>query len=592
MDTSEIKREANVLYKEILPVLQLGREFERFLLTDVAKVVLICGRSNSDITANELLGFLVFHALVKQNKDTLKDVLERWETSQDVRRKYEKETVKILLELKAEFGDENSLVLPSLLNQQDEDKGTRLLDKTVNSIYRFAQVIVKADGQITMEEMQALSTVWQLLHTYTLSDPVKTQIAQVSSQPSTPNSAQTAHTPTQEGLDAVLDELNQLVGMTNIKEEVKTLTNFLKVQKVRQERGLATTSVALHSVFSGPPGTGKTTVARLMSRIFKELGFLEKGHLVETDRAGLVADYIGGTSKKVDEKVTAALDGVLFIDEAYALVPEDSARDFGQEAVDVLLKRMEDHRKRLVVIAAGYTDEMLRFVESNPGLKSRFNRYFYFQDYTPDELVAIFDKMCESSHFHPTEEANQKLRVLLTGLYEQRDRTFGNARLVRNLFEKAIERQANRLAVINTLTDEILTTILPEDIPEPETTDTDPSPTNSEPRPQPSESSAESEMKPATSVLNPEEWTRQFTDLLNQSLNPIGTIAKVRLQAHILKILFEDNPAPDAPEMAALTVSLLKRSPIEGIARIQLYGKLPGDEFPDWAQEFDLQEGG
>jgi hypothetical protein len=573
VDTSEIRREANTLYADMQPILQMGKAFEQILLTDVARIVLLCGQSNNDISANELLGFLVFYALVKQDKEMLNALMNRWDISRDVRIRYQKEAVQVLLELRGAIAESQALVLPSILKQQDEEKGTNVLNPTVNAMYRFAQAVVKADGQITMEEMAALSQVWQMLHTYT-TPKLPTQPPAAPPAPTSPLPSPPSTPPSAAGLEAVMDELHQLIGMDNIKEEVKTLTNFLKVQKVREERGLATTSISLHSIFSGPPGTGKTTVARLVSRIFKELGFLEKGNLVETDRAGLVADYIGGTSKKVDEKVTAALDGVLFIDEAYALTPKDSSRDFGQEAVDTLLKRMEDYRKRLVVIAAGYTDEMERFVESNPGLKSRFNRYFYFNNYTPAELVAIFNKMCRDSHFHPTEAANETLKTLLTGLYEQRDRTFGNARLVRNLFEKTIERQANRLAVMNDLTDEILTTILPEDIPAVETV----VPVAAEPTP-----------AVATSTQDRDRWLDQFTAAMNESLQPLGTIAKARWQGDRLQILFIDEPAPEATTMASMTVMLLKRSPIEGITRIQLYGKLPPEEFPEWSQEFDLQ---
>jgi len=269
----------------------------------------------------------------------------------------------------------------------------------------------------------------------------------------------------QETLDDVLAELHALIGMENIKEEIDTLINFLKVQKIRKERGLSTTSVSLHMVLTGPPGTGKTTVARLIGRIYKQLGFLEKGHLVETDRAGLVAGYTGQTAIKVDEKVQEALDGVLFIDEAYALKPEGSTgNDFGQEAIDTILKRMEDYRKRLVVVIAGYQDEMDYFLEANPGLKSRFNRYFEFLHYQPQELTAIFELFCEKGNYTLTDDAKEKLTNLFTSAYDTKDDTFGNGRFARNLFEKMMEQHANRIANITPLTDLLLTTIEAEDI--------------------------------------------------------------------------------------------------------------------------------
>lgn len=454
MNTREIKKEANFFYKAILPLLEMGGQFESFVLTDLATIVTICGRSNGELTSNELLAFLTAYALIKQDKEKLNIIINSWDVAREIRSDSEKLAVKLLLELTEKSRGSDRLILPSVLNRLDEEKGSNLLDKTVNAIYRFSQVVIKADGKVTGAEMEGLSLIWRLLHTYE-------SIAKTETETKFPAKFSTTSTPS----DDPLNDLNALIGMENVKSEVRTLTNFLKVQKVRSQRGLATTPVSLHAVFCGPPGTGKTTVARLMGKIYKDLGFLEKGHLVETDRAGMVASHIGGTAEKVDELVKAALDGVLFVDEAYALKPPDADRDFGQEAIDTLLKRMEDYRQRLVVIVAGYPDEMMTFIESNPGLKSRFNRYFYFNDYTPEELLKIFEKLCKESHFELTSQAREVLKTRFETLYNHRDRTFGNARLARNLFEKIIEQQANRLAAIAHLTDEILTTIQPEDIP-------------------------------------------------------------------------------------------------------------------------------
>jgi AAA+ superfamily predicted ATPase len=271
----------------------------------------------------------------------------------------------------------------------------------------------------------------------------------------------------QAALDEMLADLNQLVGMENIKQEINTLINFLKVQKLRQTRGLIPMPLSLHMVLAGPPGTGKTTVARLIGRIYRALSFLPSGHLIETDRAGLVAPFVGQTAIKVDEMVEKALGGILFIDEAYALMPRGSqnGHDFGLEAIETLLKRMEDHRGRLAVIIAGYGDELHRFLEANPGVKSRFNRYFYFEHYKPYELANIFTVFCTEHDLQLTQEARKKLLHHMTAVYHKRTRVFGNGRYARNLLEKTIERQANRIVNLEPITDELLCTLTETDIP-------------------------------------------------------------------------------------------------------------------------------
>ena len=259
-------------------------------------------------------------------------------------------------------------------------------------------------------------------------------------------------------------ELEELIGLKEVKDEVNDLANFVKVQKMREEQGLKVPKISYHLVFTGSPGTGKTTVARIVARIYKDLGVLEKGHTVETDRSGLVAEYVGQTAVKTNAIIDSALNGVLFIDEAYALVPENAGNDYGQEAISTLLKRMEDDRDKLVVIIAGYTNEMKRFINSNPGLQSRFNRYINFPDYSADELFRIYEMHAKKNQYQLNEEAAEFLRKRLEHVVAHKDRNFGNGRYSRNLFEKSIQNQANRLSNAINPTSEMLSEITKEDV--------------------------------------------------------------------------------------------------------------------------------
>lgn len=260
-------------------------------------------------------------------------------------------------------------------------------------------------------------------------------------------------------------ELDELIGLGSVKEEVRSLANFVKLQKEREAKGLKTAKVSYHLVFYGSPGTGKTTVARIVGRIYKDLGVLKKGHTVETDRAGLCGQYVGQTGPKTDSVVAKALDGVLFIDEAYSLVPEGGAgNDYGQEAISTILKRMEDYRDRLVVIVAGYKNEMQRFIDSNPGLQSRFNRYIDFPDYSADELSQIFKMYMQKNQYALSKEAEAYLKERFEYAVAHKDRNFGNARYARNVFEKSIQAQANRLANEKDLDKDKLTELTVDDL--------------------------------------------------------------------------------------------------------------------------------
>ena len=300
-----------------------------------------------------------------------------------------------------------------------------------------------------------------LMEKKTNQPPISEKSEKPASQTQAAKPEEKEEIPPKEKIEDLLAELDSYVGMDAIKTEVRSLINMVQVYKLRREHDLPTTDMSLHMVFSGNPGTGKTTVARIMSRIYHSLDILSKGQLVEVDRSGLVAGYVGQTALKTQKVIEKAMGGVLFIDEAYALNGK-SENDFGQEAIDTILKAMEDHRDDLVVIVAGYTELMDRFIHSNPGLESRFNRFLMFEDYTPEQMLDIFKMQCKKGCYVLAQGTEELVRDFIAE--ESADDSFGNARGVRNLFEHILVAQNNRLAKMENVTRDDLMQILPDDV--------------------------------------------------------------------------------------------------------------------------------
>lgn len=340
------------------------------------------------------------------------------------------------------------------LEAYDRQRGTSFAEQARALFFRIANAVAKADGTVSSLEETKLASlkdqIWTSKLDLFLPTPIATAPPVASPVLPTPVPARP--------ISEILTDLALLVGLPAVKNDVASMVNLLRVEQLRRAKNMPVVAISRHLVFYGNPGTGKTTVARLIAEAYRALGILRTGQLVETDRGGLVGGYVGQTALKTADVIAKAIGGVLFIDEAYALATR-GGQDFGPEAIETLMKAMEDHRDELVVIVAGYPAKMTELFESNPGLRSRFNKYLRFEDYTAPQLTAIFEEFCRKGGYVLAPEARRRIEETFSTAYDKRDARFGNARVARNHFEAAINAQANRIVKLATVSVEALSTI-------------------------------------------------------------------------------------------------------------------------------------
>lgn len=418
-------------------------KFSYLFCSDVARSMSRMGHDVKVLTNVEGMHVMLINYLDEEGQistsDITFDLLERTRKyATELQNWYAK--VESSAKIKAPDG---SLLLAGLLKDAHRED---LRKEYLANLSTFCTVIAKSDGKMSAQEKEWIAELASMTKEQSLDRPT----AKLSDE----NASD----------DDPFKKLDELIGLGSVKEQVRTLANTVKIQRMKEERGMKVQPMSYHCVFLGNPGTGKTTVARIVADIYRQLGIIKKGHLIETDRSGLVAEYVGQTAPKVNKLVDSALDGILFIDEAYALT-QGGGNDYGKEAIATLLKRMEDDRARLVVILAGYSKEMGEFLETNSGLKSRFNNYIDFPDYSADELCEIFEFNMKKNDCNYTKEAAKVVRNYIVDAVKHKDGYFGNARFVRNLLEKVLEEQANRLShVSGQITNQMLQTLEKSDV--------------------------------------------------------------------------------------------------------------------------------